>query len=577
MIFDRVKPLEAILATAEKKSLHRSLGAFDLTMLGIGAIIGTGIFVLTAVAANKAGPGMMYSFVIAGVVCALTALIYSEIAAMVPVSGSAYTYTYAVMGELLAWMVGWALILEYGVAASAVAVGWSGYANGWLHAIGVGLPAAFSAGPLDPMMIPDSALFLDEVARTLPQGVQPLSEGVVKFADGSAFPMTGAIEVPNRIGSITLPLPTKVDLEGAVVMADGAIRLADGRLMNSDLSFKGGTFNLIAFLLSLLVAGLLVLGTSKSAKFTAVLVIVKIVALVAFIALAFPAVKASNFEPMLPNGWGTPMGGIGVLGAAASIFFAYVGFDAVSTAAEETKNPNRNIPIGLIASLAVCTVIYLLVSYSAVGAIGAQPGGPLSNSPEPLAFVLRQLGHEQIGNWVAIAAIIALPSVVLMMIFGQTRILFTMARDGLLPESLSKVHSKFQTPYVITWVVGIAVAIFSALFPVGVLADISNSGTLFAFFMVAVGVLILRRTQPNRKRPFKTPFVWVVGPLAAAGCLLLFFSLGTYTLSVFLIWATLGLLVYFVYSRSRSHVGRGLTEVHEDDAGIPPPPVAPIS
>src|SRR5207342_2879877 len=280
MLFQRRKPLDLILETAGKRALTRQLGAFDLTMLGIGAVIGTGIFVLTAVAANKAGPGMMYSFIIAGIVCALTALIYSEIAAMVPVSGSAYTYSYAVLGELIAWMVGWALILEYAVAAGAVSVGWSGYANGFLQVHHMGLPVALTAGPFDTITLPD--------------------------------------------GTTTT-----------------------------------GSFNLIAFLLAI--------GTSKSAKVTAVLVMIKIAALTAFVMLAFPSVEGANFKPMLPNGWGTPLSGVGVLGAAASIFFAYVGFDAVSTAAEETKNPNRNIPIGLIGSLAVCTVIYLLVAYTAVG------------------------------------------------------------------------------------------------------------------------------------------------------------------------------------------------------------------
>nr|WP_317843114.1 amino acid permease [Lysobacter psychrotolerans] len=476
------------MATAEKRSLKRQLGAFDLMMLGIGAVIGTGIFVLTAVAANKAGPGMMYSFVIAGIVCALTALIYSEIAAMVPVSGSAYTYSYAVLGELIAWMVGWALILEYAVAAGAVSVGWSGYANGFLAHHGFGLPDILTAGPF--------------YTETLANGTQ------------------------------------------AVHMVDGV-------------EHKGG-FNLIAFLLALVVTALLAVGTSKSAKVTAVLVMVKIAALTAFIALAFPAVDSANFEPMLPNGWGTPLGGVGVLGAAASIFFAYVGFDAVSTAAEETKNPNRNIPIGLIGSLGICTVFYLLVAYTAVGSMGAQPGGPLSQSQEPLAFVLRTIGWPVVGDWVAGAAIIALPSVVLMMMFGQTRILFTMSRDGLLPEKLSRVHPKFHTPHVVTWITGVFVAFFAALFPVDILADISNAGTLFAFFMVAAGVMVLRKTEPNRPRPFRTPLVWIVGPLAMAGCLLLFFSLGwNPTIKFFCGWAIFGLIVYFLYARRSSHLAPG--------------------
>jgi APA family basic amino acid/polyamine antiporter len=496
MLFQRRKSLDLILETAEKRSLTRQLNAFDLTMLGIGAVIGTGIFVLTAVAANKAGPSMMYSFVIAGIVCALTALIYSEIAAMVPVSGSAYTYSYAVLGELIAWMVGWALILEYAVAAGAVAVGWSGYANGFLHSIGMGLPVALTAGPGD------------------------------------------------------------------------TITLADGTTAH-------GTFNLIAFLLSLLITLLLVLGTSKSAKFTAMLVIVKIIALTAFVALAFPAVQSANFQPMFPNGWGTPLSGVGVLGAAASIFFAYVGFDAVSTAAEETKNPNRNIPIGLIGSLAICTVFYLLVAYAAVGAVGAQPGGLLSQSKEPLAFVLRTIGWPKVGSAVAIAAIVALPSVVLMMIFGQTRILFTMSRDGLLPEALSRVHPRFHTPHVVTWITGIAVSLFAAMFPVGALADISNAGTLFAFFMVAAGVMALRVSEPGRKRPFRTPLVWVTGPLAMIGCVLLFFSLGwNPTIKFFCCWAIIGLVVYFLYARRRSHMAPGNeAKLHGIVEKLPPEPL----
>jgi APA family basic amino acid/polyamine antiporter len=498
----RVKPLDQILATAEKKGLKRQLGWFQLMMLGIGAIIGTGIFVLTSVAAQKAGPGMMYSFVIAGTVCALTALVYAEIASMVPVSGSAYTYSYAVLGELIAWMVGWALILEYAVAGGAVAVGWSGYANGFLVHHGIGLPAILSAGPFYIEQLPDHTT------------VAHVVDGVVH---------------------------------------------------------QGG-FNLIAFLLALMVTVLLVLGTSKSAKFTAVLVIVKIVALTAFIAIAFPVVKSANFIPMLPNGWGTPLSGTGVLGAAASIFFAYVGFDAVSTAAEETNNPNRNIPIGLIGSLAVCTVFYLLVAYTAVGAMGAQPGGALSQSKEPLAFVLRTIGWPSVGDAVAGAAIIALPSVVLMMIFGQTRILFTMARDGLLPSALAKVHPKFHTPHVVTWITGIFVAFFAALFPVDILADISNAGTLFAFFAVALGVLVLRRTEPNRPRPFRTPMVWIVGPGAMAGCVLLFFSLGwNPTIEFFCVWAVIGLAIYFLFARRNSALSPGNVELAAERLEAAPP------
>lgn len=497
MIFWRVKPLDQILATAEKKSLKRQLGPIQLTLLGIGAVIGTGIFVLTAEAAQKAGPGMMVSFVIAAIVCGLAALSYAELAAMVPVSGSAYTYTYGVMGELIAWIVGWALVLEYAIGATAVCVGWSGYVNGLLN----------------------SGVF-----------------GWVK---------PGALSLPHwlQVG------PT-----------------------------LGGGFNLLAFLIGVAVTGLLVIGTSKSARVNAVLVAIKIIALTVFIVIAVPAVKNANLHPFLPTGWGNPVGsnGIGVLGAAASIFFAYVGFDAVSTAAEETRNPNRNVPIGLIAALVICTIFYLLVGYGAAGSVGAQPlrsaagafldpgtssfaaacgnSQALVCSREPLAQVMSTLGHPRVAIMIELAAIVALPSVILMMMFGQTRIFFTMSRDGLLPNVFSKVHPRFFTPHVITYVTGIVVSLCAALFPVGKLADTSNAGTLLAFAMVSVGVMILRRKQPDRKRPFRTPMVWIVCPLAVAGCLLLFVNLSGVAKSVFVVWAAIGLIFYRLYGYKRSQM-----------------------
>ncbi|MBR0553621.1 amino acid permease [Stakelama marina] len=512
----RIKPLDAILATAEKKSLTRTLGPIQLTLLGVGAIIGTGIFVLTSEAAQKAGPGMMWAFVIAAFVCGVAALCYSEIASMVPVSGSAYTYTYAVMGELLAWMVGWALILEYAVAASAVSVGWSGYFIGLLHSWGIGFPHALSVGP---------------------------------YADGIV--------------------------------------------------------NLPALIIALLVTLLLMIGTTESARVNAVLVAIKVAALTVFIALTLPVMQGAKFEPFLPNGWfGNGHGaGLGAVGAAASIFFAYVGFDAVSTAAEETKNPQRNVPIGLIGSLAICTVFYLLVAAGAIGSIGADPvrgvageilapgtpaladrcqalaaagTEPLVCSREALAHVLRQIGYERLGDLIGVAAFLALPSVILIMLFGQTRIFFVMARDGLLPNFLSAIHPKWKTPHIVTIITGVAVAFFAAFLPVGQLADISNSGTLFAFFMVALAVLILRRTQPNRARPFRTPLVWVVAPLAILGTLGLYFNLPFEAKMVLPVWGGAGLVVYFLYGYRKSHVGRGIVEVHEGDEDIPPQAVPPI-
>lgn len=527
MIFDRVKSLDAILATAEKKSLHRSLGPVQLTLLGIGAIIGTGIFVLTAAAAQKAGPGMMISFVIAGFVCAVAALCYSELASMVPVSGSAYTYTYAVLGELMAWMVGWALILEYAVAASAVCVGWSGYVMGLVHSTtGLALPVFLSSGPAWGM------------------------EGWVPSVD-----------------------------------------------------FSHGVINLPAIIVAGLVTWLLVLGTSESASVNAVLVLIKVVALTAFIALSFPILKGENFSPLMPNGF-FGEGGLGVVGAAASIFFAYVGFDAVSTAAEETKNPQRNVPIGLIGSLAICTIFYLLVAAGVVGTVGAQPitdisgaalspdgaafadrcaqlkalgEAPIVCSKEALAETLRLINFGVVGDLVGLAASIALPSVILMMIYGQTRIFFVMARDGLLPENLADVHPRYRTPWKMTIFTGICVAVAGAFFPVGQLADISNSGTLFAFFMVALAVMILRRKDPGRHRPFRTPLVWIIAPLAAAGCLGLYLNLPFLAKMVLPVWGVIGLAIYFAYGRQHSHVAKGLVEVHETDPDVPPLPVPPIS
>jgi APA family basic amino acid/polyamine antiporter len=490
----RIKSLDAILATAEKKSLHRSLGPVQLTLLGIGAVIGTGIFVLTATAAQKAGPGMMVSFMIAGAVCAVAALCYSELASMVPVAGSAYTYSYAVMGEMVAWLVGWALILEY--------------ALGLFDAMGMHIPHALTVGP--------------------------------KMSFGSF-------------------------LEGGEV---------------------GGFVNLPAVIITGLVTALLIIGTKESATVNAVLVAIKVAALSLFVVLTVPMITGhmGHFQPFTPRGWGNPLGssGTGVLGAAASIFFAYVGFDAVSTAAEETKNPQRNVPIGLIGSLLICTIFYLLAASGAIGAFGAQPlagpdgvpyaagspelaaqctaigaHAPLVCSKEALAYVLREVGHPIFGNILALAATIALPSVVLLMMYGQTRIFFVMARDGLLPPVLSTVHPRFKTPWIITLVTGVVVALFAAFLPVGQLADYSNSGTLFAFAAVSLGVMILRFTDKNRVRPFRTPLLFVVAPASIIGCAVLFMSLDGKSKGLFAAWTAIGLVFYFSYGFWKSNVRHG--------------------
>ena len=517
MIFGRVKPLDAILATAAKKSLHRSLGPIQLTLFGVGCIIGTGIFVLTSVGAQKAGPGLTIAFIVAGAVCVVAALCYSEIASMVPVAGSAYTYSYTVMGEFLAWTVGWALLLEYAVGASAVSVGWSNYftdtvmARSW----GIELPAALKAGPL----------FL---------GGQP-----------------------------------------------------------------GGFINLPAAVIALLMTWLLMIGTTESARFNAVLVAIKVTALTAFVILTLPRTDVDNFSPFMPGGlFGGFGSGVGVVGAAATMFFAYVGFDAVSTAAEETKNPQRNVPIGLIGSLLICTVFYMLVAAGAVGTMGGQPimgldGTPLPTgseelarqcalpqysemlvcSREPLAHVLHTIGFGTIGNMLGYAAFIALPSVILILLFGQTRIFFVMARDGLLPEKLATVHPRWKTPHIVTAITGIVVAVAAAFFPVGQLADIANAGTLYAFLMVAIAVWMLRRRDPDRPRGFRVPALWLVAPLTIVGCLFLFFNLPREAMLVLPVWTVIGVVLYYAYGDRKSHLGRGIVEVHEPEIHDIEPPI----
>jgi basic amino acid/polyamine antiporter, APA family len=454
----------------------------------------------------------MLAFAIAGLICIVAALCYAEIAAMIPVAGSAYTYTYSVMGELLAWTVGWALVLEYAVAASAVSVGWSGYFTGTIlnEFFGITLPTYLTAGP--------------------------------------------------------------VWLGGA----------------------PGGLINLPAIVIALLVTWLLMIGTSESAKVNAVLVAIKVTALTAFIILTLPKADMANFNPFLPAGvFGGFGSGIGAVGAAATIFFAYVGFDAVSTAAEETKNPQVNVPIGLIGSLGICTVFYILVAAGAVGTIGGQPilgpnGIPfpagseelarqcalpqyadmLVCSNEALAHVLREIGFSAVGNMLGIAAFVALPSVILILLFGQTRIFFVMARDGLLPEGLSKIHPKWKTPYVVTAITGGIVAFAAAFLPVGQLADIANAGTLYAFMMVAIAVMMLRKTDPNRERLFRTPMLWLVGPATIAGCIFLFLNLPLEAMLVLPAWGAIGLVIYYLYGYKASHLGKGIIEIPEDDPGV---------
>ena len=465
--WNRRKSLDAVKHFEASRQLKRTLGWPHLVALGVGAIVGTGIYTLTGVGAERAGPAVILAFVIAGVVCACAALAYAEMATLMPAAGSAYTYTYAVGGELLAWIVGWSLILEYTVVCSAVAVGWAGYASGFLESAGIHLPHALTAGP-----------------------------------------------------------------------------------------HAGGVINLPAVVITMAVAGMLIVGTRESATLNIALVAVKIVALIIFISLAASAFYSDNFTPFMPFGFAAHEEGgqvRGVMAAAAIIFFAFYGFDAVSTAAEEAKNPGRDLIFGIVGSMIACTILYMAV---AAAALGAMLYTEFAQSPEPLAHILRALGHPMAARLIGAAAILALPTVILAFMFGQSRIFFVMARDGLLPDRLGHVNARTGTPVAMTLVTAVIVAVIAGLFPLAEIAELANAGTLCAFIAVAVCMMVLRVREPGLPRVFRTPLPWLVGPLAVAGCVYLFFSLPAATRNRFFLWNAVGVVVYFLYSVRNSRLAK---------------------
>lgn len=450
----RTKSLDLLEKEAASNVLKRTLGALDVVLFGVGIIIGTGIFVLTGVAAAKyAGPALMLSFVIASVTCAFVSLAYSELAAMVPISGSAYTYTYASIGEFLAWLVGWNLILEYTVGASAVAGGWSAYLTALLRDAGLEIPQALTMVPAD-----------------------------------------------------------------------------------------GGIVNLPAILITCFITYLLVLGIRESAAANRILVAVKFGAIFLFLFLAGPKVDPINWQPFMPFGFA------GVSAGAAVIFFAYLGFDSVATAAEETKQPSRDMPIGIIGSLLICTLLYVSVSGVMTGVVHYE----LLNTAEPVTFVLRQLGYHFGSALVGTGALAGLTTVLLVMIYAQTRAFFAMSRDGLIPERICRVHHKYGTPHIITMIVGACVALISGFLPISVVAEMCSSGTLFAFVLASVGVIVMRYKYPNAKRPFRCPAVYLIATCAIVSCLYVMFHLAWMTWVRFMIWTFIGVVIYFLYGYSHS-------------------------
>ena len=473
----KTKSIETLVDDIEKgKHLKRTLTALDLTLLGIGAIIGTGIFVLTGTAAaNQAGPAITTSYMMAGLACAFAALCYAEFAAMIPIAGSAYAYAYATLGEVIAWMIGWDLILEYAVGSMTVSIGWSGYFQGVLAGFGWHLPPWMCAAP----------------------GTMP-----------------------------------------------------------------GALINLPAVFIVLAITVLLVIGIRESARFNAVMVTIKLVAVLFFIVAGVKFVKPENWSPFAPYGWS------GIMAAGAVVFFAYIGFDAVSTTAEEAKNPKRDLPIGIISSLVICTVLYIVVSGILAGIMpvthyrtnaAGLPGVPIVSAREstaflnaPVAFALHVIGQDWAAWIISWGAAAGITSVLLVMLMGQPRIFFSMSRDRLLPEGVSRVHPRFGTPYITTIITGVIVALVAALTPINVVGEMTSIGTLFAFVVVCSAVIMLRIKRPDARRPFKVPFGFLFPVLGVLSCLYLMLSLSAVTWVRFLVWLDIGMMIYWFYGRTHS-------------------------
>lgn len=489
----RKKTLASLVDESRRSPLKRSLGVFDLTMLGIGAIIGTGIFVLTGEAAAGtqhalgAGPALTISFIITGVACLFAALCYAEFASMIPVSGSAYTYSYHSFGEIIAWIIGWDLILEYAVGNVAVAIGWSGYFKNLLDGFGWHLPGWMSAASGTEMV-------------QLPSGVwTELTPAInAHFADTIA------------------QLPKEMAL-----------------------------FNLPAFAITVFVSVLLYIGIKESARVNAFLVVIKIVLVLLFLWFGLPHFNSEiHWEPFAPNGWK------GIMTGAALVFFAYVGFDAVSTTSEEAKRPQRDLPRAMILSLVICTVLYIVVAATLTGMV---PLEVLANE-KPVAEALTAVGEGKIAALIAMGITLTMPSVLLVMQLGQIRILFAMSRDGLLGSKFNTVNKRFATPSFATILVGLFVALLAGTIDIGVAAELTNIGTLFAFVLVAIGVWVLRVRQPGAPRKFKTPFYKVVCTLCVVICAGLMIALPYVTWIRFVLWMALGVFIYFLYGHRKSRL-----------------------
>ncbi|MCO7176484.1 amino acid permease [Sporolactobacillus kofuensis] len=464
----RKKPMDYTLHQASGKSgLQKAMTAFDLTMLGIGAVIGTGIFVMTGiVAANDAGPAIILSFVLSGIACAFAALCYAEFASMIPASGSAYTYSYTVFGELFAWILGWDLILEYGLACSVVASGWSAYLQELMKGFGMQLPVAISAA----------------------------------FNPG-----------------------------------------------------KGTYVDVMATVIVLLLSAVLLSGVKESSRINDIMVLIKIGVVLLFVVVGAFYVKPSNWTPFMPYGFG------GVIKGAATAFLAYIGFDAVSSASEEVRRPQRDMPIGILSSLAVCMILYIAVSVVLTGMVPY----PQLNVGDPVAFALRFVHQDWVAGFVSLGAILGITTVLFVMMYGQTRLFFAISRDGLLPKSIAKLTKKSKTPVISILLTWIMATLFSAFVPLNELAQLVNIGTLFAFIVVSIGVVVLRVKRPDIKRNFKVPFIYVIPFLAVLSCGFLMVNLSGQTWIRFLIWFDIGLIIYFVFGYRHSELGKMIRQTEK--------------
>jgi basic amino acid/polyamine antiporter, APA family len=500
----RKKPLDLLIKEANDngQGLRRVLSAGNLVTLGIGAIIGAGIFVLSGqTAAMYSGPAIVLSFVVSGIACALAGLCYAEFASMIPISGSAYTYAYATLGEFFAWIIGWDLILEYLFAASTVAVGWSGYIVSFLNDFNIHIPVEYTA------------------------------------AAGSKL-----IQIPG---------------EGWSLLNQNLVQLlADKGINVMSLPTVTAVFNLPAVIIIAVITVLLIIGIKESANFNSIMVVIKVFVIITFIAIGFAFVKTENWTPFIPKNTGIfgQFGLSGIVRGAAVIFFAYIGFDAVSTAAQEAKNPQKHMPIGILGSLGISTVLYILVALVLTGIVNYK----FLNVPDPIALAVNTMGPKLfwLRPIIKIAALAGLSSVILVMLMGQPRIFYSMAKDGLLPAVFHKTHPKFKTPYISSIITGIAAMIVAGITPIGILGELVSIGTLLAFCIVCAGVLILRHKQPNAPRSFKTPWVPFVPIMGIAVCLfqMAFLPLDTWLRLIF--WMIIGLLIYFFYSTNHSKLKR---------------------